>query len=56
MQLQSDLGILYPYLRSFLHFLPQEEAEELYKKSQRNDLLNQFYQASGQWAKVKSTT
>jgi len=30
----------------------QDEAEELYKKSQRYDLLNQFYQASGQWSKV----
>jgi len=29
-----------------------DEAEELYKKSQRYDLLNQFYQASGQWSKV----
>ena len=30
----------------------QDEAEELYKKSQRYDLLNQFYQALGQWSKV----
>ena len=30
----------------------KDEAEELYKKSRRYDLLNQFYQASGQWSKV----
>lgn len=32
----------------------QEEAEELYKKSQRYDLLNEFYQSSGQWSKVQN--
>ena len=35
--------------------LLQEEAEELYKKSKRYDLLNQFYQASGHWTKVHET-
>ena len=29
-----------------------EDAERLYKSSGRVDLLNQFYQASGQWQKV----
>ncbi|XP_066239057.1 intraflagellar transport protein 140 homolog isoform X1 [Saccopteryx leptura] len=29
-----------------------EEAEELYKKCKRYDLLNKFYQASGQWQKA----
>lgn len=30
----------------------QEEAEQLYKKCRRYDLLNKFYQASGQWQKA----
>ena len=30
----------------------QEEAERLYKKSKRYDLLNKFYQLSGLWTKV----
>ncbi len=33
----------------------QEEAEELYKRSKRYDLLNKFYQASGKWTKVCHT-
>ena len=32
--------------------LLQDEAEKLYKKSKRYDLLNEFYQLSGQWSKV----
>lgn len=31
---------------------PQEEAEQLYKKCKRYDLLNKFYQASDQWQKA----
>ena len=30
-----------------------EDAERLYQSSGRVDLLNQFYQASGQWQKVR---
>lgn len=33
-------------------YMIQNEAEELYKMSGRYDLLNKFYQASGQWDKV----
>ncbi|XP_071962146.1 intraflagellar transport protein 140 homolog [Antedon mediterranea] len=32
-----------------------EDAERLYKNCGRYDLLNQFYQASGQWAKAMET-
>lgn len=32
--------------------LPQEEAEQLYKRCQRYDLLNTLYRASGQWQKA----
>lgn len=32
--------------------LLQEEAEQLYKKCRRYDLLNKLYQASGQWQKA----
>jgi len=31
----------------------QDEAENLYKHCQRYDLLNLFYQATGQWGKVR---
>lgn len=32
--------------------LLQEEAEQLYKKCKRYDLLNKLYRASGQWQKA----
>lgn len=35
-----------------VHSLLQEEAEQLYKKCQRYDLLNKLYRASGQWQKA----
>lgn len=37
------------------NFIKQDEAERLYKKCQRYDLLNQFYQASGRWGKVRTS-
>lgn len=33
----------------------QEDAEKLYKSCQRYDLLNNFYQASGQWQQALET-
>lgn len=33
----------------------QEDAEKLYKGCQRYDLLNNFYQASGQWQQALET-
>lgn len=38
--------------RADVHSLLQEEAEQLYKKCQRYDLLNKLYRASGQWQKA----
>lgn len=38
--------------RCVLSLYPQEEAEQLYKKCKRYDLLNKFYQASDQWQKA----
>lgn len=36
-----------------MSWLPlQEDAEQLYKKCQRYDLLNKLYQASDQWQKA----
>jgi intraflagellar transport protein 140 len=35
-----------------VHLNMLNEAERLYKKSGRHDLLNKFYQASGQWEKA----
>ena len=35
-----------------VHCLLQEEAEQLYTKCKRYDLLNKLYQASGQWQKA----
>lgn len=32
--------------------IPQEDAEQLYRKCKRYDLLNKFYQAAGQWQKA----
>lgn len=37
------------YLSIFFSCPQQEDAEKLYKSCQRYDLLNNFYQASGQW-------
>lgn len=33
----------------------QEDAEKLYKGCRRYDLLNKFYQSSGQWQKAQET-
>lgn len=33
----------------------QEDAEKLYKSCRRYDLLNNFYQASGQWQQALET-
>ena len=34
----------------------QEDAERLFKSSQRYDLLNEYYQATGQWGKALETS
>lgn len=36
-------------------FSQQEDAEKLYKRCQRFDLLNNLYQASGQWQQALET-
>ena len=43
--------VLYLYILCS-HTCTQNEAEELYRKSGRYDLLIQFYQAMGKWNKV----
>lgn len=52
------MGLSWPKAFIFPSSLPvlqQEDAEKLYKSCQRFDLLNTFYQASGQWQQALET-